>query len=188
MYDHKRVQEVMKKTWTAGRVEHIRISDFHLGPSAVCLHNQVEQLNQLSQQDIKMEPEPETSNGIQELAHPAYIDGKNIIFPEETEQQIEKAVENSTKWPNNGVEAPEPQHAIQNIDQELLFKVANILSASNDAAQLITDWSHSPNKLQTNSLEEQLRHFAEHHQKVLAISEPASSLNIPQGGLEKSQQ
>ena len=136
----------------------------------------------------RAQPEPETSNGIQELTHSAYIDGKSIIFPEETEQQLEKAVENSTKWPNNGVEAPEPQVSIQNIDQELLFKVANILSASNDAAQLITDWSHSPNKLQTNSLEEQLRHFAEHHQKVLANSEPSSTLNIPQGGLEKCQQ
>ena len=116
------------------------------------------------------------------------MDSKNIIFPKGSEQQLDKTVESSSKWPNNSMEAPEPQVAIQNIDQELLFKVANILSASNDAAQLITDWSHLPNKLQTNSLEEQLRHFADHHQKVLTNSAPASSLNIPQSGLEKSQQ
>ena len=75
------------------------------------------------------------------------MDSKNIIFPKGSEQQLDKTVESSSKWPNNSMEVPEPQVAIQNIDQELLFKVANILSASNDAAQLITDWSHSPNKL-----------------------------------------
>ena len=59
------------------------------------------------------------------------------------------------------------QVIIQNIDQELLFQVANILSASNDASSLIAEWSQAPNKTQTSNLEEQLRHFANHNSQVL---------------------
>ena len=81
----------------------------------------------------------------------------------------------------------EPQVAIENIDQDLLFKVANILSASNNAAQLITEWSQSPNKLQTSNLEEQLQHFAEHHQKVLTTKANTTSNNIQQSGEERQQ-
>lgn len=65
-------------------------------------------------------------------------------------------------------EQEDTQKAIQNIDQELLFNVAQILSSSNNATQLISDWSHSPSKLKTSNLEDQLRHFAQCHQNVLA--------------------
>lgn len=94
------------------------------------------------------------------------MSSKENGFPQQMKQPVEK-IDSPSQWSNDTMEQPEPQVAIQNIDQDLLFKVANILSASNDATQLITEWSHSPNKLQTSSLEEQLRHFAAHHQKVL---------------------
>jgi hypothetical protein len=97
---------------------------------------------------------------------------------------MEKKVESTSHC--NSIESQEAQVAIQNIDQELLFKVATILSASNDATQLITDWSQSPSKLQTNSLEEQLRHFAEHHNKVLTESTQPCKVQ-PQNSFEKSQ-
>ena len=151
----------------------IIISD--LGTS---FHSPVEHLNQLSQHETKAHFDSEASHS--NRSHVEYVESKEIIFPESTKQ---KTAEGTSQWPSGSVETP--QDTIQNIDQELLFKVANILSASNDAAQLITEWSQSPNKLQTNSLEEQLQHFAQHHQKVLKDSENAGSL--PQSGLDKSQ-
>lgn len=76
-----------------------------------------------------------------------------------------------TQPSNSAFETPEAQVVIQNIDQDLLFKVANILSASNDATSLISEWSQMPDKAYTNNLEEQLRHFAEHHHQVLSASQ-----------------
>jgi hypothetical protein len=154
----------------------IIISD--LGTS---FHSPVEYLNQLSQHETLAHFDSEASHS-NRRSHVEYVGSKEIIFPESTKQ---KTAEGTSQWQSGSVETP--QDTIQNIDQELLFKVANILSASNDAAQLITEWSQSPNKLQTNSLEEQLQHFAQHHQKVLKDSENAPSGSLPQSGLDKSQ-
>ncbi|XP_028408398.1 diencephalon/mesencephalon homeobox protein 1-B-like [Dendronephthya gigantea] len=133
--------------------------------AAVSFHNPVEHLNQLSQNNIRLDG-PVAGDGQQEHKDVEYLSTKENCFPQQVKQPAEK-FDSISQWSNEIMEPPEPQVAIQNIDQDLLFKVANILSASNDATQLITEWSHSPNKLQTSSLEEQLRHFAAHHQKVL---------------------
>ena len=141
--------------------------------SSVYVDNPVDHLSQLSQHKVEKIPaNREANDSKQEHSHTEYDDIKETIFP--SEQPVEGT--------SQCIKSHEPQVAIQNIDQELLFKVAAILSASNDATQLITEWSQSPNKLQNNSLEEQLRHFAEHHQKVLT-----DSGSIPQNGVDKSQ-
>ncbi|CAB3991227.1 paired box Pax-6 isoform X1 [Paramuricea clavata] len=143
-------------------------------------HSPVEHLNQLSQHETQAHFDSEASDSNHN--HVEYVQSKEMIFPESTRQ---KTAEGTSQSGSGSEETP--QDTIQNIDQELLFKVANILSASNDAAQLITEWSQSPNKLQTNSLEEQLQHFAQHHQKVLKDSENAPSGSISQSGLDRSQ-
>ena len=116
-----------------------------------------------------------------EHSNAQYVVSKDMIFSGTS--PMEKAEESTSQ--STSIEPQEPQVAIQNIDQELLFKVATILSASNDATQLITDWSQSPSKLQTNSLEDQLRHFAEHHQKVLTDNDTTQKL--PQNDFDQSQ-
>ena len=103
------------------------------------------------------------------------------ILSEQTEQLTQLNVEKQrggsqdvTIWPGQQASpscysgSSDAQVIFQSIDQELLYKVANILSASNDASSLIAEWSQAPNKVQTCNLEDQLRHFADHHQQVLA--------------------
>lgn len=157
--------------------------------TSISFHNPVEQLNKLSQYDVEAQAQLEACNSTQlHNKGAAYTESKETIFSESYKPAV-KTSEGTSPWQSGSEESGhESQVAIQNIDQELLFKVANILSASNNAAQLISDWSHSPNKIQTNSLEEQLRHFAEHHQKVLKEPNvPSDNLNVSKSGLDKPQ-
>ena len=153
----------------------LKVSYFDLGTD-ISFQNPVEHLYPL-QQEVKVKENQfkcDVSHNNGKHSHVEFNDDKDIGLPRQSTEQTqnEKTIEDKSQWQNGNVES---QVAIQNIDQDLLFKVANILSASNNATQLITEWSESPDKLQTDSLEEQLRHFAEHHKNVLSEKTESSS-------------